>query len=50
MKFKRNNKIKGYASSCLQLKESFGILNDGDYNLNISKKIVSVNKSWIFLN
>lgn len=33
---------KGYARSCAHLKEAFGVSSDGDYNLNITKKIVSI--------
>lgn len=32
----------GYSNSCLNLKILFGIINDGEYNLNITNKIVSV--------
>lgn len=32
-----------YAKSCSHLKNSFGIHADGEYNLNITGKIINVN-------
>jgi hypothetical protein len=35
-----------YAASCIELKSVFGIYRDGEYNLNISSKIIKV---WNFI-
>lgn len=37
-----NYLFKGHASSCLQLRNYFGIVENGDYTLNVTGKLVSI--------